>query len=72
MLQPSEHLRGPPDMLQELSIHLVLRAPGLDAALHDVLLHEGRAEGDNHLPCPDTTLLLMQPKKPFPSFAQQG
>jgi len=34
MLQPSDHLSGPPlDSFQVLSIFLVLGAPGLDAVL---------------------------------------
>ena len=35
VLQPSDHLSGPPlDLLQELHILRVLGVPGLDAVLH--------------------------------------
>ena len=34
MLQPSDHLSGPPlDLFQKLCVFLMLRAPGLDAVL---------------------------------------
>ena len=50
--QPSDHLCGCHlDPLQQLLICLVLGAPGLDA-VQQVGPHEGRTEGNNHLPCP--------------------
>ena len=50
MLQPSNHLSGPPlDSFQELCVFLVLGAPGLDAVLQ-MGPHKSGAEGDNHLP----------------------
>jgi len=52
VLQPSDHLCGPPlNLLQQLHVLLVLRAPELDAVLQ-VGSHQSRAEGQNHLPCP--------------------
>jgi len=61
VLQPSEHLHGPPlDLLQHLHIFPKLVAPGLDAVLQ-MESHKDRAEGDNPLPQPAATPLLMQP-----------
>ncbi|XP_032300907.1 transcription factor PU.1 isoform X1 [Coturnix japonica] len=51
MLQPLD-LHGPPlDPLQKLHIFPVLGTPDLDTVLQ-LGPHEGRAEGDNHLPGP--------------------
>ena len=45
VLQPSDHLHGPPlDPLQQLHVLLVLGAPELDAVLQ-VGSHESRVEG---------------------------
>jgi len=61
-LQPSEHLCGCLlDPFQQLCILLVLGAPGLDA-VPQMGPQEGRADGDNPLPCPAATPLLMQPR----------
>ena len=50
VLQPSEHLHGPPlDPLQQLHIFLVLGALGLDAILQ-MGPYKGRTQEDNHLP----------------------
>jgi len=52
VLQPSDHLCGPPlDPLQQLHVLLVLRAPELDAGLQVGSL-QSRVEGWNHLPRP--------------------
>ncbi|KAK4817891.1 hypothetical protein QYF61_002060 [Mycteria americana] len=52
VLQPSDHFCGPPlDLLQQLHVPLVLRAPELDAVLQ-VRSHQSRVEGQNHLPRP--------------------
>ncbi|KAK4829553.1 hypothetical protein QYF61_005222 [Mycteria americana] len=52
VLQPSDHLCGPPlDPLQQLHVLPVLRTPGLDAALQ-VGSQQSGAEGQNHLPPP--------------------
>ncbi|KAK4815207.1 hypothetical protein QYF61_021826 [Mycteria americana] len=52
VLQPSDHVCGPPlDPLQQLHVLLVLRTPELDTALQ-VRSHQSRAEGQNHLPRP--------------------
>ncbi|KAK4821151.1 hypothetical protein QYF61_014246 [Mycteria americana] len=52
VLQPSGHFHGPPlDLLQQLRVLLVPRAPELDAVLQ-VGSHQGRAERQNHLPRP--------------------
>ena len=52
VLQPSDHLTGPPlDPLQELHVLLVLGTLGLDAVLW-MGPHESRVEGDKHLPLP--------------------
>jgi len=49
VLQP-EHLCGPPlDPLQQLYSFLLLGASGLDVVLQ-MQPHEGRVEGDSHLP----------------------
>jgi len=51
VLQSSDHLCGPPlGPLQQLSV-LVLRAPELDTILQ-MVSHESRVEGQNHLPWP--------------------
>jgi len=45
VLQPSDHLSGPPlELLQQLHIPPVLRAPNLDAVLQ-MGPHKGRTEG---------------------------
>ena len=52
MLQPSDHLHGPPlAPLQQLQVFPVLRAPELDTGLQ-MGCHQSRAEGQNHLPQP--------------------
>jgi len=52
VLQPSDNFCGPPlDLLQQLHLLLVLRAPDLDAGLQ-VKFHQGSADGQNHLPRP--------------------
>ncbi|KAK4810863.1 hypothetical protein QYF61_008835 [Mycteria americana] len=52
VLQPSDHLHGPPlDSLQQLHVLLVLRAPELDAVLQ-VRSHQSGVEWQNHLPRP--------------------
>ena len=62
VLQPSDHSCSPPlDPLQQLHIHLVLRAPGLETALQ-MGPNRGRAEGHNHLRHPAAIALLMQPR----------
>ena len=59
MLQPSDHLCGPPlDLLQELRVLPMLEAPDQDAVLQ-MGLHKGRVEQDNP-PCPIVTPLLIQ------------
>ncbi|KAK4823178.1 hypothetical protein QYF61_027082 [Mycteria americana] len=48
----SDHFCGPPlDLLQQVHVFPVLRAPELDAVLQ-VGSHQNRAEGQNHLPRP--------------------
>ncbi|KAK4823325.1 LOW QUALITY PROTEIN: hypothetical protein QYF61_000927 [Mycteria americana] len=52
VLQPLDHFCGPPlDLLQQLHVLLVLRAPELDTVLQ-VRSHQSRAEAQNHLPRP--------------------
>ncbi|KAK4824151.1 hypothetical protein QYF61_011229 [Mycteria americana] len=52
VFQPSDHFHGPPlDLLQQVHVFCVLRAPELDAGLQ-VGSHQSRAEGQNHLPRP--------------------
>ncbi|KAK4821202.1 hypothetical protein QYF61_015770 [Mycteria americana] len=52
VLQPSGHFHVPPlDLLQQLHVLLVLRAPELDVVLQ-VRSHQSRAEWQNHLPRP--------------------
>ena len=52
VLQPSDHLCGPPlDPLQHVHVFLVLRAPELDAQLQTGS-HHSRPEGQNPLPRP--------------------
>jgi len=52
MLQPLDHLCGPPlDLLQQFHVLLVLRAPELDAGLQ-VDSHQSGVEGQNQLPRP--------------------
>ena len=52
VLQPSDHFHySLLDLLQQLSVSLVLGAPELDAVLQ-VGSHESRVEGQNHLPRP--------------------
>ncbi|KAK4818827.1 hypothetical protein QYF61_019864 [Mycteria americana] len=52
VLQPSDHLHGPPlDLLQQAHVLLMLGAPELKAVLQ-VGSHESGAEGENHLPRP--------------------
>jgi len=52
VLQPLDHFCGPPlDLLQQLHVLLVLRAPELDTRLQ-VGSHQSRVEGQNHLPQP--------------------
>ncbi|KAK4830254.1 hypothetical protein QYF61_009321 [Mycteria americana] len=49
---PSDHFRGPPlDLLQQVHVFPVLRAPELDAVLQ-VGSYQSRVEGQNHLPQP--------------------
>ena len=58
MLQPSDHLHGPPlDLLQQLYV-LVLQAPKLDTILQ-VGSHESRIERQNHIPRPAGQLSYM-------------
>ena len=52
VLQPSDHLCGPPlDPLQQVHVFLVLRAPELEAGFQ-VRSHQSRVEQQNHLPWP--------------------
>jgi len=52
VLQPSDHFCGPLlDLLQQVHVFPVLRAPELDAGLQ-VRSHQSRVEGQNHLPQP--------------------
>lgn len=52
VLQPADHLHGPPlDLLQQIHDFHVLGNPDLDTVLH-VGSHEDRVEWDNHLSCP--------------------
>ncbi|XP_075282414.1 zinc transporter ZIP13 isoform X2 [Opisthocomus hoazin] len=52
VLQPSDHLRGPPlDPLQHIHVLPMLGAPELDAVLQ-VGSHESGVKGQNHLPRP--------------------
>ncbi|KAK4815122.1 hypothetical protein QYF61_017397 [Mycteria americana] len=52
VFHPSDRFRGPPlDLLQQLHVLLVLRAPELGAVLQ-VGSHQNRAESQNHLPRP--------------------
>jgi len=52
VLQPSDHLHGPPlDPLQQLHVLLVLWAPELDAGLH-VGSHQSGVKGQKPLPRP--------------------
>lgn len=56
MLHPSDHLLGPPvDLLQQLSIFLVLGTPVLNTVL-PVGPHEDRVERNNYVPLPDGLL----------------
>jgi len=58
VLQPSDHLSGPPlDPLQQLHILPMLGPPDLDTVLQ-VGPQEGRAEGDDPLPGGDFQFLL--------------
>jgi len=68
----SDHLHGPfLDALQQLHIFLVLDAPDLDAVLQ-VRPHEGRIEGDNHLPDLLGILLLIQPRVRLAFWAESA
>jgi len=52
VLQPSDHLSGPPlDPLQELHVLPVVGAPGPDTVLQ-MGPHKSRVEGENPLPLP--------------------
>jgi len=52
VFQPSDHFCGPPlDLLQQVHVFPVLKAPELDAGLQ-VGAHQSRAEGQNPLPRP--------------------
>ncbi|KAK4822675.1 hypothetical protein QYF61_019042 [Mycteria americana] len=52
VLQPSDHLCGPPlDSLQQVHVLLMLGTPEPNAVLQ-VGSHESRVEGENHLPRP--------------------
>ncbi|KAK4810205.1 hypothetical protein QYF61_011799 [Mycteria americana] len=52
VLQPAGHFHGPPlDLLQQVHVFPVLRAPELDAVLQ-VGSHQSRVEGQNPLPRP--------------------
>jgi len=52
VFQPSNHFCGPPlDLLQQLHVFPVLRAPEMDSGLQ-VGSHQSRVEGQNHLPQP--------------------
>ncbi|KAK4805791.1 hypothetical protein QYF61_000397, partial [Mycteria americana] len=52
VLQPSDHLRGPPlDSLQQVHVLLILGDPELNAVLQ-VRSHKSGVEGENHLPRP--------------------
>ncbi|KAK4816043.1 hypothetical protein QYF61_011051 [Mycteria americana] len=52
VLQPPDHFCGPPlDLLQQVHVFPVLRAPELDAVLQ-VGSHQSRGEGQDHLPQP--------------------
>jgi len=51
VLQPLDHLHGPPlDLLQKLNIFPLSEAPDLVSVLH-MGPCGGRVERDNHLPC---------------------
>ena len=73
VLQPSNHLSGPPlDSFQELCVFLVLGAPGLDAVLQ-MGPHKSGAEGDNHLPLPAGHPFFNAAQNTvFPSFKMRG
>ncbi|KAK4808881.1 hypothetical protein QYF61_007996 [Mycteria americana] len=52
VLQPSDHLHGPPlDLLQQVHVLLMLGAPQVDAVLQ-VGSHKSGVKGQNHLPRP--------------------
>jgi len=62
VLHPSDVPHGPPLVpLQQLYVFLVLEAPYMDTVLQ-MGPHEGREEGDNHLPPPLATSLLIKPR----------
>ncbi|KAK4812348.1 hypothetical protein QYF61_017125 [Mycteria americana] len=62
VFHPSDHFCGPSlDPLQQVHVFPVLRAPELDTILQ-VGSHQGRAEGQDHLPRLLATLLWMQPR----------
>ena len=48
VLQPSDHLCGPLDLLQQLHVFFVLWAPELDTVLQ-VGSHKSGVEGQNHV-----------------------
>ncbi|GAB0186614.1 mitochondrial enolase superfamily member 1 [Grus japonensis] len=52
VLQPSDHLHGPPlDLLQQFHVLCMLGTPELDTVLQ-VGSHQNRVEGQDHLPLP--------------------
>jgi len=58
MLQPSDHFCSPPlDLLQQVHVFPVLRAPELDTGLQ-VGSHQSRVEEQNHLSRGDCSLIL--------------
>jgi len=62
VLQPSDHLCGPPlDPLQHIHVLPMLGAPELDVGLQ-VGSHKSGVKGQNHLPLPD---LLLVPRHLF-------
>ena len=65
VLQPSDHLCGPPlDPLQQLLIFPVLGTPDLDALLQTGP-HEGIVERDNNLPVPAVHISRTESRIPF-------
>jgi len=60
--QSSDYPCGPPlDLLQQVNVLFVLRAPELNSVLQGVS-HENEVEGNNHHFLSTGTFLLMQPR----------
>ena len=72
VLQPSDHLCGPPlAPLQQVHVCPVLGAPELGAGLQ-VGSHQSRAEGQNHLPRPRGRWILTRDKEEVVCFLPWG